>query len=81
MDKIKILGPGCPKCKKTAAIVEQVIKDNQLDAIMERVEDVEDIIKYNITVTPAVVLNEKVMIKGRIPRRTEILKLLNEKTT
>lgn len=76
MDSIKILGSGCPKCKKTAAIVEQVVKENNFDASIERVEEVEDMIKYNIIVTPAVVLNEKVMIKGRVPRKAEILKLL-----
>lgn len=73
---IKILGTGCPKCKQTTAIVEEVVAENNLDAQVIKVEDIMDIMQYNVLSTPAVVLNEVVKIKGRVPFKNEILDLL-----
>jgi len=74
--KIKILGTSCAKCKKTTAIVDEVVKENNIDATIEKVEDIMEIMKYNIMITPAVVLDEKVIIRGRVPSKQEILKIL-----
>lgn len=76
MKKIKILGTGCPKCKQTTALVEEVVKETGVDATVEKVEDIMEIMKYNIMSTPAVVIDEKVTIKGRIPSKTELAQLL-----
>ena len=76
MITIKVLGTGCPKCKKTTAIVEDVVKENSIDATVIKVEDIVDIMAYNIMSTPAVVINEEVKIKGRVPSRAELLELL-----
>jgi small redox-active disulfide protein 2 len=76
--KIKVLGTGCPKCKQTTALVEDVVKENGIDATVEKVEDIMDIMSYNIMSTPAVVIDEKVVIKGRVPSKSEMLELLNE---
>jgi small redox-active disulfide protein 2 len=73
---IKILGTGCPNCKKTIAVVKETVKENNLDYAVIKVEEIEDIMKYNIMSTPAVVIDEQVMIKGRVPSRAEILELL-----
>ena len=73
---IKVLGTGCPKCKKTTAIVEDMVKENSIDATVIKVEDIMDIMAYNIMSTPAVVINEEVKIKGRVPSRAELLELL-----
>lgn len=73
---IKILGTGCPKCKQTAAIVEKVVRDHNIDATIEKVEDIMDILKYNIMSTPAVVIDEIVKIKGRVPSKDELVELL-----
>ena len=75
--KIKVLGTGCPKCKQTTALVEDVVKENGIDATVEKVEDIMDIMSYNIMSTPAVVIDEEVKIKGRVPSRAEMLELLN----
>ena len=74
---IKVLGTGCPKCKQTTALVEDVVKENGIDATVEKVEDIMDIMSYNIMSTPAVVIDEEVKIKGRVPSRAEMLELLN----
>ena len=73
---IKILGTGCPKCKQTTAIVSDVVKENNIDATIEKVEDIIDIMKYDIMSTPAVVVNEKVVIKGRVPSKPELVEIL-----
>jgi len=74
--KIKILGTGCPKCKQTTAIVSEVVSENNIDATIEKVEDIMDIMKYDIMSTPAVVINEEVVIKGRVPSKSELIEIL-----
>jgi small redox-active disulfide protein 2 len=79
MKKVKILGTGCPKCKRTTALVEEVVKETGVEATVEKVEDIMEIMKYNIMTTPAVVIDEEVTIKGRVPSKSELVELLNQK--
>lgn len=72
---IKVLGTGCPNCKKTIQVVEDVVKENNIDATIEKVEDIMDIMNYNVMSTPAVVVDEEVKISGRVPSKTEVLEL------
>ena len=74
--EIKILGTGCSKCKTTYNVVEKVIKDNNLDVALTKVDDIMEMMSYNILSTPAVVVNGEVKIKGRVPSETEIKELL-----
>ena len=74
---VKILGTGCPKCQNLTKVVKEVIVENQLDASVEKVEDIMDIMQYNVMLTPALVLDEKVVMKGRIPSKEEVLALFN----
>ena len=74
---IKILGTGCPKCKIFTSLVQEVILENNIDATFEKVEDIMEIMKYNVITTPALVIDEVITIKGRIPSKQEILELLN----
>jgi len=74
---IKVLGTGCPKCKQTTAVVIKVVEENQIDATVEKVEDIMEIMNYNILSTPAVVIDEEVRIKGRVPSQAELLEMLN----
>jgi small redox-active disulfide protein 2 len=76
MKKIKILGTGCPKCKQTNALVEGVIKESGIDASIEKIEDIMEIIKYNVLSTPAIVIDEKIAITGRVPSKSEVIALL-----
>jgi len=77
MKTIKILGTGCPKCKQTEAVVKEVITQYSLDAEVIKVDDIQQIIQYNVLTTPAVVVDEVVQIKGRVPSAAEIKTLLN----
>lgn len=74
---VKILGTGCAKCKQTTRLVEKVVEENNIDAQVEKVEDIVKIMEYNILSTPAVVVDEVVRIKGRVPTKEEVLALFN----
>jgi len=76
MKTIKILGTGCPNCKTTEKIVIKAIEELNLEANIVKVEDIQDIMAYDIMSTPAVVIDEKVVIKGRVPKIEEIKALL-----
>ena len=73
---IKVLGTGCGKCKTTYAVIEKVIKDNNITATLTKVEDIMEIMNYNILTTPAVVVDGEVKIKGYVPNEREIKELL-----
>ena len=77
MRNIKILGTGCPRCKRTTALVEEVVMETGVEATVEKVEDIMEIMKYNILSTPAVVIDEEVTVKGRVPTKSELAELLN----
>lgn len=74
--EIKILGPGCPKCKSLEKTVRDVVEKNGIEAQISKVEDIMDIMAYGVMSTPAIVVDGKVVIKGRVPSADEILKLL-----
>jgi small redox-active disulfide protein 2 len=75
---IKILGTGCPKCKTLEKLTREVVEQNGINATITKVEDIVDILKYNIMSTPALVVNEKVEIKGRVPSADEIKHVLSK---
>lgn len=75
--EIKILGTGCAKCKTLEKMTRDVVEQNGFDASITKVEDIMDIMKYNIMATPALVVNEKVEIKGRVPSADEIKQVLS----
>lgn len=74
--EIKVLGPGCAKCKATYKVVEKVIGENNLDARLTKVEDIMEMMSYNIMSTPAVVVDGAVKIKGHVPTEAEVKKAL-----
>lgn len=74
---IKILGTGCPKCKTTTDIVTEVVNELALNAEIIKVDDIMQIMEYNVMTTPAVVINDEVKIKGRVPSKKEIMELLS----
>jgi small redox-active disulfide protein 2 len=71
--KIKVLGAGCPKCKKLYAEAEKAIALSGVKADLEKVEKIEEIIKYGIMATPGLIINEEVKASGRIPLPDEIV--------
>lgn len=74
---IKILGTGCPKCQSMTGVVTEVVSENNIDATIEKVEDIMEIMKFNVMTTPALVIDNTVTIKGRVPSKKEVLELLN----
>ena len=74
--EIKVLGPGCAKCKTTYNVIEKVIKENNLDVKLTKVDDIMDMVSYNIMTTPAVVVDEVVKMKGQVPTESDVKKLL-----
>jgi small redox-active disulfide protein 2 len=73
---IKILGPGCARCKSTLEVVKKAVEQSGIQAEITKIEDLEGMMKYNILSTPAVVINEQIKISGRVPTVDEIKKLL-----
>jgi small redox-active disulfide protein 2 len=70
--EVKILGTGCSKCRTLEEITRKVVKDNGIDATISKVEDIVEIMKFNIISTPALVVDGKVVAKGRIPSVDEL---------
>jgi small redox-active disulfide protein 2 len=75
--EIKILGTGCAKCKSMEKLTREVVEKNGIQATITKVVDIYEIMKYHIIATPALVVNEKVEIKGRVPSAKEILQVLS----
>jgi small redox-active disulfide protein 2 len=73
---IKILGSGCPNCKKLEELAHQAVGQLAIEAQVIKVTDYKDIMTYNILSTPGLVINEKVVSYGRIPSPAEITTFL-----
>lgn len=76
--EIKILGTGCAKCKTLEKLTRDVVAKNGIQATIIKVEDITEIMKYHIMATPALVVNEKVEIRGRVPSEAEINQVLSK---
>ena len=76
--EIKILGSGCAKCKTLEKLTREVIQQNEIDATITKVEDFLEIMKLGVMTTPALVVDGKVEIKGRIPSTDEIKQILTK---
>lgn len=74
--EIKILGSGCSKCKTLEKLTREVVHKNGIDATVTKVEDIMEIMKFNIMTTPALVIDGKVVTKGIVPSAEEIKRLL-----
>lgn len=77
MKIIKILGTGCAKCKQTEAIIKEVIAKEGISAEVIKVEDIQQIMHYNVLSTPAIVVDEVVKMKGKVPSYQEVISLLS----
>ena len=74
--KIQILGTGCPRCKALASNAEKAVKELGLNAEIEKVTGIQDILKFEILMTPGLVIDGKVRAAGRVPSTDEIKQLL-----
>jgi small redox-active disulfide protein 2 len=76
--KIKVLGTGCPNCRKLYAEAEKAIASSGVKADLEKVEKIEEIIEYGVMATPGLVINEEVKASGRVPQSNEIASWIRE---
>ena len=76
---IEVLGTGCPKCKSLEKAVREVVSQNGIDAGIRKVEDIVEIMKFNVMTTPALVVDGKVVVKGRVPSNDELKQILTTK--
>jgi len=76
---IQVLGTGCAKCKSLEKAVREVVTQNEINADISKVEDIVEIMKFNIMTTPALVIDGKVVVKGRVPSNDELKQLLTNK--
>ncbi|MFO7873914.1 MAG: thioredoxin family protein [Bacteroidales bacterium] len=76
---IKIMGSGCAKCKKLEELTRNVVDELKLQADIKKEEDFATIMEYGIVRTPALVINDKVLLSGRLPSQGELRDLLTAK--
>jgi small redox-active disulfide protein 2 len=75
---IKILGTGCPRCKSLEQVTRNAVDEMGITAEIEKVEDIVKIINYGVMRTPALVIDEKIALSGRVPSLTELKELLTK---
>ena len=75
--KLLVLGPGCKNCQRLYADVEAAVAETGVAATVDKVTDIQEIMKYRIMSSPALVINDEVVVAGRVPSRSEIVKLIN----
>lgn len=76
--EIKILGTGCPKCNSLEKLTRKVVQDAGIDAEIEKVEDIIEIMNYGIMRTPGLLVNGEVKVSGRLPSEKEIHEMLTQ---
>ena len=76
MKKLQILGTGCPKCKKLAENTEAAADDLGIEYEMEKVTDINEIMKFGVMMTPALAVDGEVKVAGKVPSSDEIKKML-----
>ena len=74
--EIKVLGTGCPKCKTLEKLTKDAVQKLGLVAEVSKVEDIVEIMNYGVMRTPALVINKKIVLSGRIPSETELNEIL-----
>ena len=74
--EIKILGAGCSKCDKLEKNLKKALKESDIDATIEKVEELKEIVRYGVMTTPALVINDKVVSVGKVLSAKEIKKFL-----
>jgi len=73
---IKVLGPGCAKCQSLEKTVKDVVSALKLDIKVEEIKDMKKIMQYPILMTPGLVINEKVVMSGKVPSKAEVERLI-----
>ncbi|HKJ41797.1 MAG TPA: thioredoxin family protein [Sunxiuqinia sp.] len=75
---IKVLGTGCAKCKSAEKTAQEAVREMGIDADVEKVEDIYKIMQYGVMRTPAIVIDEKVVLSGKVPSVKEFINLITQ---
>jgi len=78
MVSVKVLGTGCKKCQNLENKVRELVASNNIDATVEKVTDIQEMVNYGIMMTPGLIINEKVKSFGIIPKDDQIINWLKE---
>ena len=78
MVSVKILGTGCKKCQTLETKVRDLVKENNIAAAVEKVTDIQEMVRYGIMMTPGLIINEKIKSFGIIPKDDQITNWLKE---
>lgn len=76
--EIKVLGTGCAKCKSLEKMAIDAVSEMEIDASVTKEEDIMKIMAYGVLSTPGLVVDEKVVLSGRLPSKSELRKLLTQ---
>lgn len=76
--EIKVLGPGCPKCETVEKNTRAALEEAGVEATIEKVKKVSEIMEYDVIMTPALVINGKIKVSGRVPDKNEIKDWIKE---
>jgi small redox-active disulfide protein 2 len=76
MTKLQILGTGCPKCKKLAEVTEEAARSLGIEYEIEKVSDIQEIMKFGVMMTPALAVDGIVKVAGKVPSTDEIKKMI-----
>lgn len=76
--EIKVLGTGCPKCKSLEKATREAVAEMNVEANISKVEDIMKIMEYGIMHTPGLVINNNVVVAGRVPSSKEIKELITK---
>ncbi len=75
---IKVLGTGCSNCKTLEKLVRSAVEEMKIEATVEKVEDIQKIMGYGIMRTPGLVIDEKVVLSGKVPSAKELVELIEK---
>ncbi|HLN53450.1 MAG TPA: thioredoxin family protein [Lentimicrobium sp.] len=70
--EIKVLGPGCAKCKSMEKVTREAVQKYNIPANITKVEDIMEIMNYGVMITPALIIDGKVVVKGHVPTVDEV---------
>ena len=76
--RIKVLGSGCSKCNELEKNTKEVLKDLNIDEEVAHIKDFKEIMKYGVMTTPALLVDEKILVSGRVPNIKELKELIQE---